>query len=175
MRYLKKGYVHLYTGNGKGKTTAALGLALRAAGAGLKVFIAQFAKGVATSELKSLRKLSKFITVKRFGRRSFIKSNPTGIDRKCAAKGLAFVKKVISGGRYDMVILDELCGACRHNLIPIKEVLAMIEKRPPWVEVVVTGRDAPKELIAAADIVTEMRGIKHYYVAGVKARKGIEY
>jgi cob(I)alamin adenosyltransferase len=175
MGHLKKGYVHLYTGNGKGKTTAALGLALRAAGAGFKVFIAQFAKGVATSELKSLRKLSPLITVKRFGRRSFIKRKPAGIDRRYAAYGMAVVKKVISAGRYDMVVLDELCGACRHSLIPIKEVLGLIIKRPLWVEVVVTGREAPREFVRVADIVTEMKERKHYFLKGITARKGIEY
>jgi cob(I)alamin adenosyltransferase len=175
MGKLRKGYIHLYTGNGKGKTTAALGLALRAAGAGLKIFIAQFAKGSGTSELESLKRFSGQITIKQFGGCSFIKRNPSKVDYAKAAMGMAAVKKVIEKGRYDMVVLDELCGACRYKLIPVKEVLAMIEKRPPWVEVVVTGRDAPKKLIAAADIVTEMRGIKHYYIAGVKARKGIEY
>ena len=175
MGKLRKGYVHLYTGNGKGKTTAALGLALRAAGAGLKIFIAQFAKGSGTSELESLKRFSGQITIKQFGGRSFIKRNPSNVDCARAAKGMAAVKKVIEKGRYDMVVLDEMCGACRYKLIPVKEALAMIEKRPPWVEVVVTGRDAPKKLRAAADLVTEMRERKHYYSKGVKARKGIEF
>jgi cob(I)alamin adenosyltransferase len=175
MGHLKKGFVHLYTGNGKGKTTAALGLALRAAGAGLKVYIAQFAKGTSTSELKSLKRLSDRITIQQFGGKSFVKANPSGADRFRAAKGMASVKKVIENGRYDVVILDEFCGVCRHHLIPTKEPLAMIAKRPLWVEVILTGRDAPEEVRRLADLVTEMKAIKHYYDKGVKARKGIEY
>lgn len=128
MGHLKKGYVHLYTGKGKGKTTAALGLALRAAGAGYKVFIAQFAKGTPTGELNSLKRLSKLIKVRQFGRRSFIKRNPSGIDRACAARGMEVVKNLMSEGLYDIIILDELCGACRYNLIPLKDALDMIKK-----------------------------------------------
>jgi cob(I)alamin adenosyltransferase len=172
---LGKGYVHLYTGNGKGKTTAALGLALRAAGAGLRVFIAQFAKGSATSELESLKKLSKRVTVKQFGGRQFIKGNSSKIDRMRAARGMAGVKCVLSKGRYDMVVLDELCGACRHNLVSTKEVLAILESRPEGIEVIITGRNAPEELMEAADIVTEMKEVKHYFIRGVSARRGIEY
>jgi cob(I)alamin adenosyltransferase len=175
MSHLKKGFVHLYTGNGKGKTTAALGLALRAAGAGLKVFIAQFAKGVATGEMKSLKKFSKQITVKQFGTRSFIRLRPSKIDRALAAKGLAVVENVLRRGGYDMVILDEVCIACRYNLIPIESVLDVIKNRPERVEIILTGRNAPKEIIEAADLVTEMRAIKHYFNKGTRARKGIEY
>lgn len=172
---VKKGFVHLYTGNGKGKTTAALGLALRAAGTGMKVFIAQFAKGVATGELKSLKKLSKQITVKQLGRGSFINQNPFGIDRDLAAKGLAAIEIALQKGGYDMVILDEVCVACNYHLIPTERVLYIIKNRPEKVEVIMTGRNASKDFIDAADIVTEMREIKHYFHKGVKARKGIEY
>lgn len=175
MSHLKKGFVHLYTGNGKGKTTAALGQALRAAGAGLKVFIAQFAKGTATSELKSLKKFSKQIIVRQFGARIFIRRKPTTIDRMRAAEGLAAVEKAFEGGRYDVVVLDEVCWACRYNLIPTKKVLDIIKNRPGQVEIIMTGRDAPEELVKAADLVTEMRKIKHYFTKGVQARKGIEY
>jgi cob(I)alamin adenosyltransferase len=172
---LEKGYVHVYTGSGKGKTTAALGLALRAVGAGLRVFIAQFAKGSATSELKVLKKLSRQITVRQFGRSSFIKGNPSCVDRERAARGIAAVKKALAGGRYDMVVLDELCGACRYNLVGTKEVLAMLENRPEGIEVIITGRNAPDELVKAADIVTEMKEVKHYFIKEVSARRGIEY
>jgi cob(I)alamin adenosyltransferase len=174
MAQLKRGFIHLYTGNGKGKTTAALGLALRAAGAGLKVFIAQFAKGTATSELKSLKKFSKQIIVRQFGSRKFIKQKPKTIDRMRAAEGLAAVEKAFGGGSYDVVVLDEVCWACRHNLIATKSVLDIIKNRPGQVEVIMTGRDAPEELVKAADLVTEMREIKHYFIKGVLARRGIE-
>jgi cob(I)alamin adenosyltransferase len=172
---LKKGFIHLYTGDGKGKTTAAMGLALRAAGAGLKVFIAQFAKGVATSEAKAMKKFSKQIRVKQFGARTFIKRNPTARDRVFAAKGLTAVEKALREGNYDVVILDEVCVACRYDLIPVRKVLAVIKKRPREVEVVLTGRNAPNTFVKAADIVTEMREVKHYFSKGVMARKGIEY
>jgi cob(I)alamin adenosyltransferase len=175
MARLKKGYVHLYTGNGKGKTTAALGLALRAAGAGLRVYIAQFAKGTATSELKPLKKLSGLITVRQFGRSSFIKGNPSRVDVEYAARGIAAVKKTFADGRYDMVVLDELCCACRCSLVSTREVLAMLKSRPGGIEVVITGRNAPDELVKAADIVTEMKEVKHYFMSGVQARRGIEY
>ena len=172
---LKKGYVHLYTGNGRGKTTAALGFALRAAGAGLKVFIVQFAKGTATSELVSLRKLSGRIIVKQFGSRSFIKGEPSHNDRAQAAKGMAMVRRLIEKGSCDVVILDELCGACVHKLVSIDETIDMIRNKHDSVELVITGRNAQKEMIRVSDVVTEMREIKHYYTKGVKARKGIEY
>ena len=175
MHHLEKGFVHCYTGSGKGKTTAALGLALRAAGAGLSVFIIQFAKGTETSELKALRKFSKNITIRQFGTRAFIKNSPSGIDRMRAAHGLAMVKKVIGSDRYDMVILDEVCGACHARLIPTDELIATLKERPQAVEVVLTGRNASKKLIEAADLVTEFREIKHYYSLGIRGRKGIEY
>jgi len=171
---LKKGYVHCYTGSGKGKTTAALGLALRAAGAGLKVYIAQFAKGIATSELKSLKKLSRRITVRQFGTRTFIKGRPANIDRTLAGRALAAVKKAVRGGDYDVVILDEVCVACRYKLVPVGKVLDLVKKRPKHVEVVLTGRYAPKEFVKMADIVTEMKEVKHYFIRGVIARRGIE-
>ncbi len=175
MYHLDQGFVHCYTGNGKGKTTAALGLALRAAGAGLSVFIVQFAKGTETCEIKALRKFSKNITVRQFGTRAFIKNPPSAIDRVRAAQGLATVKKSIATGRYDLVILDEVCGACQSNLIPTGEVVKAVKERPLTVEVVFTGRNAPAELIEVADLVTEFREIKHYYPLGIRARKGIEY
>jgi cob(I)alamin adenosyltransferase len=175
VHHLDKGFVHCYTGSGKGKTTAALGLALRAAGAGLSVFILQFGKGTETSEIKALRKFSKNITVRQFGTRAFIKRVPSAIDRMRAGQGLATVKKIIASGRYDLVVLDEVCGACHSNLIPTGEVVEALKGRPPAVEIVLTGRNAPGEFIEAADLVTEFREIKHYYLHGVTARKGIEY
>ncbi|MBN2036257.1 MAG: cob(I)yrinic acid a,c-diamide adenosyltransferase [Chitinispirillaceae bacterium] len=172
---LKQGYVHLYTGNGKGKTTAAIGLAVRAAGAGLRVYIAQFAKGRETSELTALENLSELITVRRFGARTFIKDRAHKTDRALAEKGIREAEKNIRGGQYGVVILDELCIACKYNLVPEKTVLDMVRSRPDHVEIVITGRYAPKKLVAAADIVTEMKAVKHYFQKGVKARKGIEW
>jgi cob(I)alamin adenosyltransferase len=174
MNHLEKGYVHLYTGNGKGKTTAALGLALRAAGAGLKVYIAQFAKGIATSELKSLKKISRQITVRQFGAKAFIKGKPDDVDRMFAARGLAAIEKAVRQGYYDVVILDEVCMACRYKLIPVGKILDLVKKRPNHIEVVLTGRYASKEFITMADIVTEMKEVKHYFIKGVTARRGIE-
>lgn len=172
---LRKGCFQLYTGNGKGKTTAALGLALRAAGAGLRVYIAQFAKGTKTGELTLLRKLSPTIAIRQFGATSFLRRPPSAADRALAARGLATVSRIIRQGRYDVVILDELCIACDYDLVPLQSVIDMIEARPGHVEIVVTGRKAPKALIELADLVTEMKEIKHYFAAGVRARKGIEY
>jgi cob(I)alamin adenosyltransferase len=175
MTCLQKGYVHLYTGNGKGKTTAALGLALRAAGAGLRVYIVQFAKGSPTGELTSLDKFKGVITVRQFGRRSFIRGRPSPADFACAARGMAAAARAVAEGRYDVVVLDEICGACRCNLVRTEKVLEALEKRHKGVEVVMTGRNAPEELVGAADLITEMKEVKHYFINGVKARKGIEF
>jgi len=169
-----KGYVQVYTGNGKGKTTAALGLALRAAGAGLRVFIAQFAKGGQYSELKALARFEDFITLRQFGAGCFISGKPMQADIDAARQGLAAVKKAVASGSYDVVILDEANIATFYNLITPDELLAVIEERPPEVELIITGRNAHEKIIARADLVTEMLDVKHYYTAGVQARDGIE-
>jgi cob(I)alamin adenosyltransferase len=175
MLSLKTSFIHLYTGSGKGKTTAAIGLALRAAGAGLRVYFAQFAKGTDTGEFRILSKLTNLITIKQFGARSFIKGRPSKNDKTLAANGFALVEKIIREGRYDVVVLDEICIACYYKIIPLQAVIDMIQNRPDHVEIVLTGRNAPQELIDAADLVTEMREIKHYFAEGVHARKGIEF
>jgi cob(I)alamin adenosyltransferase len=175
MARLKKGFVHLYTGDGKGKTSAAMGLALRAAGAGFSVYIAQFAKGSDTGELKSLEKASKKIVVRQFGTRSFIKKIPTKIDRTLASKAMAEAEVAIAEGKFDVVILDELCIACLYKMVPVAKVVDLIKNKPEHVELVITGRNAPAELVEAADLVTDMRMVKHYFDKGVMARKGIEY
>lgn len=175
MIHLSKGFVHLYTGDGKGKTSAAMGLALRAAGAGLGIYIAQFAKGSESGELKMLQKASKKIVIKQFGTRSFIKRGPTKIDTTLAIKGFEAAEEAVMSRKYDVVILDELCIACLFNMVPVKRVLDLIHNKPEHVELVITGRKAPAELVEAADLVTEMKQIKHYFNNGVKARKGIEY
>jgi len=170
-----KGMLQVYTGNGKGKTTAALGLALRAAGAGKKVFIAQFAKEIESSEENTIKLFGEDIVLKKFGRESFIKDNPTAEDIASARKGFDEVKAVLKSGQFDLVILDEANIAVHFKLIGIDELLEAIDHRDEHVEVVVTGRKADKKLIEKADLVTEMKEIKHYYSKGIPARKGIEY
>jgi cob(I)alamin adenosyltransferase len=170
---MKKGFIQVYTGNGKGKTTAAIGLAIRAAGAGLKVYFCQFLKGRPTSELKILNKLRSHITVQRSGRKAFVISPVQG-DFDDARKAFSKVSKVIKDGKYNVVILDEINNAIAINLIEINELIDIISSKPPHVEIVLTGRDIPAEIAKIADLMTEMKEIKHYYSRGIKARKGIE-
>lgn len=174
MGKLKKGYVQVYTGDGKGKTTAALGLALRAVGNDFKVFIAQFVKGLEYCEIKALKRLSDSITVKQYGRGCFIQNNPTKEDIAAARNGLCEITEVISSGKYDLVILDEINIALHFKILTLQDVLDLIEIKPGNVELVLTGRRAEKEIIDKADLVTEMREVKHYFTKGVMARKGIE-
>lgn len=169
-----KGYVQVYTGAGKGKTTAALGLAMRAAGAGLRVFIAQFVKGMKYSELKAIERFSDLITIKQYGRDCFIYQVPKDEDIRAAREGLEEVKEVVFSGLYPLVILDEANIATYYNLFSIEEVLELIDKKPENVELVITGRNAHPRLMERADLVTEMREVKHYYTKGVQARTGIE-
>ena len=168
------GYTQVYTGNGKGKTTACLGLALRAAGAGLKVYIAQFAKGMGYSELNSICKLSEFITIKQFGRESFINKIPEQEDVAIAREGIDEVKQAVKSGKYNVVILDEINIATHYGLCSVEELLEIIETKPTDVELIISGRNADERIIEIADLVTEMREIKHYYNKGVQARIGIE-
>ncbi len=168
------GYLQVYTGDGKGKTTAALGLALRAAGAGLRVYIAQFVKGMLYSEIKALERFEDQITVRQFGRRCFICGAPEPEDVEAARSGLKEAGKALTSGAYDLVILDEASIAVHFDLFSADELLSVAKTRPASVELVVTGRNAPASLIEAADLVTEMREVKHYYLKGVQARKGIE-
>jgi cob(I)alamin adenosyltransferase len=169
-----KGYVQVYTGDGKGKTTAALGLALRAAGAGLKVFIAQFVKGMWYAELEALKLLGAQITIHQFGRDCFIRNQPVQDDIDIARKGLAEARTALSSGEYRLVILDEANIATHYRLFSVDELIEAISARAPGVEVVITGRKADPKLLELADLVTEMREIKHYYQKGVAARAGIE-
>jgi cob(I)alamin adenosyltransferase len=169
-----QGLIQVYTGDGKGKTTAALGLALRAAGAGLKVFIGQFLKGAEYSEIKALRQLATGIEIKQYGRRCFIKDKPDEEDIRLAQNGLVEMESVIQSGDYDLVILDEANIAVYYNLFSVDELLKVVQNRPKQVEIVITGRNADPRIIAAADLVTEMREIKHYYQKGIAARLGIE-
>lgn len=169
------GYVQVYTGEGKGKTTAALGLALRAAGAGLAVFIGQFAKGMHYSELDALTRFSDRIDLRQFGCAGFIRGRPTRKHIEAARRGLACVREILVAGCHRLVILDEANIAVHFGLFAVDDLLLLIDEKPEPVELVITGRRAHARLIERADLVTEMRAVKHYYEDGVKARRGIEH
>ena len=171
---MKKGKIQIYTGNGKGKTTAALGLALRAAGAGLSVFIGQFIKRGYYSEIDALARLNDSITVRQYGSGTFIRNQPRPEEIESACEGLDEITAILKSNQYDVVILDEACMALHFNLFPVSSMIKALESRNQNIEVIITGRNAPRELIDMADLVTEMKEIKHYYRQGVKARKGIE-
>jgi len=170
-----KGYIHIYTGNGKGKSTAAFGLALRAVGDGKRVYIGQFVKGRVYSEVIAIRKYLPGITVRQFGRGCFIINSPTEEDVKLAREGLAEVGKVLISGEYDIAVLDEVTIALYYNLFSVQELIDLLKKRANNMEIIITGRYSPAELIDFADLVTDMREVKHYYQQGVKAREGIEF
>lgn len=172
---MRRGYVQVYTGNSKGKTTAALGLALRAAGAGLKVFIAQFIKKRKSSEHKALERFKDLIMVKQYGTGFLKGGKPTESDIKAALRGFEEVKKIILSKTYNVVILDEINIATYYGLLKVDDLLDLIKKKPVNVELLLTGRYADEKIIEIADVVTEMKEIKHYYERGVKARKGIEH
>jgi len=171
-----KGFIQVYTGNGKGKTTAALGLALRAAGHGFRVYIGQFLKGQAYGELRSARKLAPFITIEQFGRKGFIHvtENPEDEDIDRARQGLRKCLKAMLSRKFQVVVLDEINVALHFRLLAEKDAHDFLDKKPPDVEVILTGRYAPASLIRRADLVTEMKEKKHYYSRGVRARPGIE-
>ena len=172
---LEKGYIHIYTGPGKGKTTAALGLGLRAAGAGLKVHMIQFMKGRRYSELDTIENIPNF-TFSQHGRDEFVKKEkPEQIDIDLAQEGLSHAKDIIEKGKYDMVILDEMNVAVDFNLIKLDDAIKLIEGKPEKLELILTGRYAHPELVKMADLVTEMLEIKHPYQTGVQARKGVDY
>jgi cob(I)alamin adenosyltransferase len=169
-----KGYIHIYTGDGKGKTTAALGLAIRAAGAGLQVFLAQFIKGKQYSELNSLKRLSDLITVEQFGLPRFINGKPSVPDLEAARYGLEMLKSSMLSGKFDVIIVDEANVAVTYGLLSKQDLLDLMAMKPESLELVITGRGALPEIIDKADLVTEMKAVKHYYNNGVNARVGIE-
>ncbi|MEJ2745395.1 MAG: cob(I)yrinic acid a,c-diamide adenosyltransferase, partial [bacterium] len=165
-----KGYVHLYTGDGKGKTTAALGLALRAVGSGMRVLIAQFIKGKPYCEDRALEKLGRKITIRRYGRGCFIRKKLRPTDVAAAKRGLKECEAAILSGRYGLVILDEAAIAAHLGLFPASELIRLADIKPLHVELVITGRSAHPALVKRADLVTEMKERKHYYRRGVKSR-----
>jgi cob(I)alamin adenosyltransferase len=172
----RRGTVQVYTGDGKGKTTAALGLALRAVGHGMTVYMLQFMKGSPNyGELSSAAKLPGFI-IEQSGRDEFVdRQNPAQIDKDLAAAGLEKARAAVAGGRYDIVILDEANVALDFGLISLEDLLSLIEMRPPHVELILTGRSAHPEVVKAADLVSEVLNIRHHYDSGVQAREGIEF
>ena len=176
MNKLKQGFVQNYTGNGKGKSTAAIGQAVRAAGFGLKTYIAQFMKEYPYNELNSLKKLSEWITIEQFGGDEFVykKELPSKEELEKASKGLQIAKEKMLSGEYDLIILDEAIAAIYFKLIETKELIEFIKVKPDNVELILTGRYCPQELIELADLVTEMKEVKHYYQKGITSRRGIE-
>ncbi len=174
--HLEKGYAQVYTGNCKGKTTAALGLAFRAMGSGLKTYIGQFMKGQQYGELESARMVKPYITIEQYGRKDLVhvKYPPLQQDVDMAADGLSRARKAMLTGDYDIVVFDEILTAHGFHLVSLDSILDLVRTRPDNVEIVLTGRHAPQEVIDAVDLVTEMVEIKHYYARGIIARKGIE-
>ncbi len=170
-----KGLIQVYFGNGKGKTTAALGQALRAAGRNKKTLIVQFMKKWDYGELHSVEKIPQ-ITIKTFGTKDFVyKGKAKEIDYREAKKAFLEGVQGAQSGQYDLIIFDELNVAIDFELVELQQVIDFLEEKPEGVEVIITGRNAPQEIINRADLVTEMREIKHPYQVGIQARKGIEY
>ena len=171
-----KGLVIVITGSGKGKTTAAFGQALRAIGQGYKIFVLQFMKGRKYGEFIAAEKYLPHLTICMSGLDSFVmRDNPAAIDIELAQKGLAAARKAIMSRKYDMIILDEINVALDFKLIKLKEVIDLVKNKPPALDLILTGRYAPKEIIKIADTVSEVREVKHHYNAGIKDRAGIEY
>jgi cob(I)alamin adenosyltransferase len=169
-----QGFIQVYTGNGKGKTTAALGLALRAYGAGKRIFIGQFIKGKHYSELDAIKNNLEKIELKQYGLDCFIVNEPEEKDVTAAQNGLDEIKNVIQSGKYDLVIMDELNIALYYKLFEIDSVLEILRSKPKHVEIVITGRYAHEKIIDIADLVTEMTEVKHYFTKGIDARLGFE-
>ncbi len=172
---MKKGYIHVYTGNGKGKTTAAIGLAVRAAGAGLKVYIGQFVKSIEYSEIKAIKERFPEITTEIYGIDGCMMSGvPTENDYKSAKDGLRRSKAALESGLYDVAIFDEITICCYFNLLGEAEIDYLISSKPAGTELILTGRYAPNYMLQKADLISEVQEVRHYYSSGVEAREGIE-
>jgi len=172
----KKGLVMVITGNGKGKTTSAFGQALRATGQGLRVCMIQFMKGRVYGEVVAVRKYLPELAFFQYGLDSFVmRDNPASVDMELAEEGFAKAKEVIQSGDYDMVILDEINVVADFCLVPEEDIIELIKSKPPELDLVLTGRYASQRIQDLADMVSEVREIKHHYNAGIKDRAGIEY
>jgi len=171
-----EGMIQVYTGNGKGKTTAAIGQAVRAAGSAMKTFFAMFMKNHKYSELKSLEILSEFIEIKQYGNDDFVfkKEIPSQKLKAEIRTGLAECMERMNSGKFDIIILDEALVSIYFQLIETKDILEIINQKPKYIELILTGRYCPKEIIELADLVTEMKEVKHYYQKGITSRKGID-
>ncbi len=169
---LRRGYVHVYTGNGKGKTTAALGLVLRAVGAGLRVCFVQFLKCTPSSEIRVLERFPGQITIRRFA--CFAGMEPRDGDIEASRQEMTEVRRMVRSGEYSLIVLDEANVATQFGLLDVEDLLDLIDTRPPESELVITGRYAHPRILDRADLVTEMNEVKHYYRQGVMARVGIE-
>lgn len=171
---MKKGYIQVYTGEGKGKTTAAMGLALRSVCAGHRVLMVQFIKGGGYSEQKAGEFLPGFV-MEQYGRSCFIRREPDAQDYELAAKGLERLREAATDGEWDVVIADEINIALKYKLVSLEAVLDIVKNKSEGTELILTGRYAQPEILDAADLITEMREVRHYYTTqGVTARKGIE-
>ncbi len=171
---MEKGYIHIYTGNGKGKTTASLGVAFRAMGRGMKVYIGQFMKGQKYGELESAKRFKDLLKIEQFGKDTFVHIKfPSEEDIKMAKEGLERIRSALKEG-YDIVIADEIITAVHFNLLSEEDVINLMRNKPERVELILTGRYATQKMIEFADLVTEMKEVKHYYTKGVLARDGIE-
>ena len=168
------GLTHVYTGNGKGKTTAMLGLAMRAVGAGMRVYIGQFLKDKAYSEMLAVKDMVPAIVSEQYGEGFVIGGGAKQSDLENAESGMKKATNAMLSGDFDMVALDEVLVAVHLGLISIDALLEFVTKKPPTVELILTGRYASAQVVAIADLVTDMVEVKHYYNAGVPARKGIE-
>jgi cob(I)alamin adenosyltransferase len=176
MGRLKQGYIQVYTGNGKGKSTAAIGQVVRAAGAGLTSYIIQFMKEYPYSELNTLKKLDQWITIEQVGDDSFVykKELPSDKEIQKARNALKKAEDLMLNRSFDLIILDEVLVTVYFKLLTTEEIVSVIHKKPAEVELILTGRYCPEEIVELADLVTEMKEVKHYYTKGILSRKGIE-
>ena len=173
MVFEMKGYIHVYTGNGKGKTTAAFGLAVRALYAEKKVYVGQFIKGMKYHEV-GLDQDFEHITIEQYGETCMIDRDPDEKDYKMARAGLEKINKVVTSDQFDVVILDEVTIALNYKLFAVMDLINILKNKPERTEIIITGRYAPEALIDFADFVTEMKEVKHYYKQGVLSRAGID-
>ncbi|MCU7497050.1 MAG: cob(I)yrinic acid a,c-diamide adenosyltransferase [Ignavibacteria bacterium] len=174
---LQRGLIQVYTGNGKGKTTAALGQALRAAGSGMKTLIIQFMKDFPYGELKAVQSLAPLIRIEQYGNDTFVleKRPPDSKDKEAIMKALERSVEALESGEFDIVILDEVCVCFYFGLLKPQELIPVLETKPGNVELILTGRYCPEEILKKADLITEMREVRHYYQQqGITSRKGIE-